>query len=350
MIVPDFGAGAEDKEMVALKKAIETAGGYAVKVVDLPAVVRVEHVGEELTDTKVIELSARKLEQLATCDDLIWDGTNSVELRNSSSRDEEKFYLCREGDELFVVDENDIDFYLEEYGYPLEDEVEDEVIDYDRGAPNIIVAFGKSAMLTGGLGRKDLLFINPEYESEWPWKKQYYADQELSGQYHCDKYAFEHDLMESVIWVGVGCPRPWRYSRRYGLITDADYIGEFWDRYPCMAEVARMLDGDIGGLAKFICEFADDKLTFPLEEVYEAIRNLPGRGISNLNIICDFIEPVKLDGFTVHGLRFGAPMSNGQSCNKLKVAECDHTLPLERIQTRRELNLLRDAIIHAGLR
>ena len=49
MIVPDFGVGAGDETMVALKKAIENRGDYAVKVVDLQAVVRDEHAGEELT-------------------------------------------------------------------------------------------------------------------------------------------------------------------------------------------------------------------------------------------------------------------------------------------------------------
>lgn len=344
MIVPDFGGSAEDEAMVALKKAIEGAGSYAVKVVDLPAIVRAEHDGEELTDAEVIELSARKLEQLASCDELVWDGTNTLELRNSSTIEGEKYYLCREGDELFVVDENDIDFYLEEYDYHLEEEVND----YDWGAPDVVVVFGKSAMLAGGLGKKNVLFINPEYDSEWPWRKQYYADQKLAEQYHCDKYEYEHGFMNTVIWMGSERTRPWRYSRRYGLITSADYIGEFWDRYPNMAEVDRDLDGDTDALAKFICDFADDKLTFPLEEVYEAIKNLPGRDLSNLDVICDFIEPVKLDGITVLGLRFGAPISNGQSSNKLKVAEYDYTLPLENVNTRRELNALRDAIVHAG--
>ena len=78
MIVPDFGVGAEDKAMVALKKAIVTSGDYAVKIVDLPAVVRDEHAGEELTESKVIELAARKLEQLSTCSGLKWDDSDDV--------------------------------------------------------------------------------------------------------------------------------------------------------------------------------------------------------------------------------------------------------------------------------
>lgn len=295
IIVPDFGVSADDKAMVALREAIENRGDYVVKIVDLPAVVREEHAGEELTESKVIELAARKLEQLSACSGLKWDGS-----------------------------------------------------DYEWGAPTAIIVFGKSAMLAGGLGQKNILFINPEYDSEWPWKKLYYADQKLAGQYHRDKHEYERQFMETVLWEGTECTRPWCYSRRYGLIANKDYIGEFWNRYPCMAEVNRDLDGNTEGLAKFICGFADDELTFPLEEVYEAIKNLPGRDIPSLNKMCDFIEPVKFSNITVLGIRFGTPMANGQSCFKLKVAGLDYSIPLESIHVRNDLNALRDAIILAG--
>ena len=359
MIVPDFGWYADDKAMVALKKAIETAGSYAVKVVDLQTIVSAEHDGEDLTDAKLIELAARKLEQLSTCSGLKWDGTDEV--RDHWADGETrivKLSLCRgispkqdepalrdEDNTLSLNDEEDFDIDL--LLNDLSERINDECTDYEWGAPDAIVVFGKSAMLAGGIKHKDVLFINPVYDSDWPWKKQYYADRDLSSQYFADKHDYEDGFMETVLSCGVEHTRRWKYFRRYGLITSADYIGKFWERYPRMAEVDRDLDGDTVGLAKFICDFADNKLTFPLDEVYEAIRNLPDRDISNLNKICDFIEPVKLGDLTVLGLRFGVPMSNGQSCNKLKVAECDYTLPLERLHTRRELNVLRDAIVRA---
>lgn len=62
-----------------------------------------------------------------------------------------------------------------------------------------------------------------------------------------------------------------------------------------MAKVNRELDGDTEGLAKLICDFADDMLTYPLEEVYEAIKKLPDSGIYRHKEICDFIEPVRLN-------------------------------------------------------
>ena len=359
MIVTDFGISAEDKAMVALRKAVDKRGDYAVKVVDLPAVVRAEHKDEELTESKVIELAARKLEQLSTGSGLKWDGsddvydhqaetkTRAIKLSLSGNSIMSKPQNIEEINVSDVEDDNcDINSLLND----LSERINEECADYEWGTPDIVVVFGKSAMLVGGLGRKDILFINPEYDSAWPWKKQYYADQKLAGKYHSDKHDYERGFMETVLWEGTERTCPWRYSRRYGLITDKDYIGEFRERYPRLSEINRDLEGDSAGLAKFICEFADDKLTFPLEEVYEAIKTLPGRNISNLNEICEFIEPVKLNDLTVLGLRFGVPMSNGQSCYKLRVAELDYTLPLERIQTRNGLNMLRDAIIMAGER
>lgn len=342
LMVPDFCVSATDEAMLTLKKSIERAGRYSVKVVDLPAIVSTEHGDEELTDAKLIELSARKLEQLAWCDELVWDGTNTIKqrkrrvihLRFSDGKlskfpeqevtpEQQLESLPEDTDEAFDIDRTNV---RENKDETIDPDIIDEFYSrafsndedsYNWGVPHIVAVFGKSAMLAGGLGQKDVLFINPKYDSDWPWKKQYYADKKLTEEYHCDKYEYERGFMETVLWEGTELTRPWRYSCRYGLITSADHISEFWDRYPRMAEVNIKFENDTEAQAKFICDFADNKLTFPLEEVYEAIRNLPGRDISNLNKICDFIEPVKLNDITVTGIRFGAPMSNGQSCYKL---------------------------------
>lgn len=361
MIVPDSGGSADSEAMVALKTAIEAQGEYAVKVIDLSALVRGEHEGEELTDSKIIELSARKLEQLSECKGLVWDGSNDAtvpevktikltlknrrsfthildpEIEQETASPESK----PDTDSLLIDDEPiDIDDILSR--------INDECSDWEQGAPDTIVVFGKSAMLAGGIGRCDVLFVNPEYVWEWPWKKQYYVDQKQARLYWEKKCDYEKDPMETVLWCGTERSGRHNYSRRYGIVTNADYIGDFWDRYPQMSEVARELDGDAQALAKFICEFADDKMTNPLEEVYEALKNLQWKGPSSMNEKCRFAEPVKLSNFTVLGICFGAPMANGQSCNKLKIAERDWHLPLESVQTRRELNLLRDAIVQSA--
>ena len=264
MIVPDFGGSAESEAMAALKKAIEAKGEFDVKVVDLASVVLSEHPGEELAESKVIELAARKLEQLSTCRGLKWDGTDDV---RDHWADEEtrtaKLSLCRglspEQDEPAVRDEDDTislndeeDFDIDDIDSLLNDlseRINEEYSDYECGSPDAIVVFGKSEMLTGGIKRKAVLFINPVYDSEWPWKKQYYRDRDLASQYFADKHDYEDGFMETVISCGAERTHRWKYSRRYGLITDADYIGEFWDRYPRMAEVNRDLEGDTAGLA-----------------------------------------------------------------------------------------------------
>ena len=360
MIVPDFGVSADDKAMVTLREAIENRGDYVVKIVDLPAVVRDEHAGEELTESKVIELAARKLEQLSTGSGLKWDGSDDVYDHQAETKTRAiKLSLSGNSimskpqnvEEITVSDIKEEDYDIDSLLNDFSDRINEECTDYEWGTPTAVIVFGKSAMLAGGLGQKDILFINPAYDSEWPWKKLYYADQKLAGQYHGDKHEYERMFMETVLLEGTERTHPWCYSRRYGVITGADYSGEFWDRYPRMAEMNRDLDGNTEGLAKFICEFADDELTFPLEEVYEAIKNLPGRDrrdINSLNTICDFIEPVKFSNITILGIRFGTPMANGQSCYKLKVAELNYTLPLESIHVRSNLNALRDAIVRAG--
>lgn len=252
MIVPDFGVGAGDEAMVALKRAIENRGEYAVKVVDLPAVVRDEHAGEGLTESKMIELAARKLEQLSTCSGLKWDGSDDVhdhwaetETRTIklSLRGNSIMSKPQNLEELTVSDVEDENFDINSLLNDLSERINDECTDYEWGAPTAVIVFGKSAMLAGGLGQKDILFINPVYDSEWPWKKQYYADSKLAEQYHCDKYDYEHRFMETVLWMGTERTDPWVYSHRYGMVTDKDYIGDFWDRYPRMAEVNRDLEG-----------------------------------------------------------------------------------------------------------
>lgn len=323
LILPDFGVSAEDKAMVALKDAIEADDRYTAKIIDLPAIVSDEHKGEELKDSKLIELCARKLESLATDHEQTWD------LKTP-------YY---DFDLSLEVEDLDDDLSDE-----LKTSIEDEAITYELGTPTAIVIFGKSAMLAGGV-KCDLLFIDPEYDSEWPWKKQYYADEKLTQQYFDDKYNYENDQMATVLWCGTETSGSRRFRQRYGIFTDYNHTSTFTQRYPNLYEKIPEFKTDTQALAKFIREFADRKMTYPLEEVYDAIKKLPGRSLKNINDICDFVEPLTLDNFTVLGLRFGFPMAKGQSSNKLKVAERDYVLPLEGIKTRRELNALRDAIL-----
>lgn len=297
MIVPDFGVSAEDEAMVALKDAIETDWRYEAKVVDLPTIVRAEHKGEKLSEAKVIELSAAKLVELSECEKLL-----------------------------------------------------------KAGSPSTIVVFGKSAMLTGDLDPlKRLLFINPKYDREVPWTKQYYIDKRTK-QRPVPEFIneYEHYRMPTVDSTGREYSNERRYTNRfYGIVTsDQAEFNTFWDKYPRMVEFAPELDGNTPDLATFIREFADKKVSYPLLEVYDAIKCLPGRYKSNKKEICTFSEPVKLNNMTVYGIVAGVPYANGQSIYKLKLAENEKSCmtPLEAIETRNELNILRDAIMRESER
>lgn len=277
MLVHDFGEDAGGDTLAMLKAAIESNGDYTVNVVDLRAVVSAEHPDEELTEARMIELGARRLE---------------------------------------------------------------------TEHPDTVVVFGKSAMLAGGLGERNVLFINAEYDWEWPWKKQYYADERLAYQYHRDMDDYDRDQMTTVTWSGTEIKRTKRNARRYGVFTRPAGYSEFWDRYPRMAEMAEQLEGDTKGLADFICRFTDGDITIPLEEVYSALSRFPRGNEPDYKWICRFSEPVKIGGSTILGIQFGSPMANGQSCYKLKVEGIKYPIPLERFDTRREYNLLRDAILN----
>jgi hypothetical protein len=213
LLVADFGEDSGMDAIVNLKAAIESRGAYSVNIVDFPAMAIAGHQGEELSEARVIELCARKLEQLSSTDELVWDEPDH---------------------------------------YPDEKQ-------HDR--PDTVVVFGKSAMLAGGLEGTDVLFVNPQYDSEWPWKKQYYADRRVAGQYHKNKYEYERNRMTTVTWSGKEAKIGSGYSKRYGVFTRDTGFYEFWDRYPQMAEMDEKLEGDTDGLADFICRFADGDIT-----------------------------------------------------------------------------------------
>ncbi len=363
LIVPDFGVSADDETMVALKSAIEAQGKYSVKVADLPALVRGENKGDELTESRLLELSALKLEQIAECGRLKWDGSNDLTIpkvkRKKLKRNRDLWFPLNRKPTITPsetkpdpvtpvivdkqsVDENQFDEdELEEY-IPFADD--QSCLDYEEDRPHTIILFGESAMFAGKITGCKMLFVNPEYSWQIPWKKKYYALRKLAEQNWEKKYEYVSDPMEILGYEGDSKSDRHKYLGRYSIITNDELIGEFWNQFPWKVEVDRELDGDTLGLARFICDFAKDKITNPLAEVYEAIMNLRWNAFANLNENCYFAEPVKLSNFSVLGILFDVPKFDGQSGHKLLIAGQEDPLPLESIHTRRDLNLLRDAI------
>ena len=298
LIVPDFGETADNENMTTLKETIEATGDYSVNVLDLQAIVRSEHLNEELTEALIIELSARKLELLCSSDELLWN-------------EHKDFYTGKRHDH-----------------------------------PDTVVVFGKSAMLAGDIQQCNVLFINPDYNSEWPWKKQYHADRRLADLYLQNMHEYESNLMTTVTWAGT--ERTWRngFPQRYALCNHDSSLHAFWENYPRMAEMSEGIYDSTKALSDFICQFASGEITNPLAEVYKALTRFPRRREANFDWICRFSKPLEIAGLTVLGIQIGVPMANGQSGFKLKVKERDYHLPLEMLNTRRELNALCDAILY----
>lgn len=214
---------------------------------------------------------------------------------------------------------------------------------------SLLVVFGKSAMLTDASAPIPILYINPEYDSEWPWKHLYYAYRKQTL-----------DLEYTDV------------TKRYGVFTTKEALrhgaSEFSDRYA--RSVVYEPETGLGPdkLAQLIYRVAEGFFSFPLDEIYEEIRRFP-RETSRTDdmcnssgpvkietpikfseyYICRFLKPVQLEDFTVLGITPGVPMVNGQSGLKLKVAELDYNLPLERYIDRKSLNALRDAIVKSRM-
>ena len=296
LIVPDYGKPVNDPFMLALKEAIESNIRFKVKIIDLKQMVLDEYSGAEIKDSSVIGQSAGRLGMLVSDESIEW-GDRSVTLS----------------------------------------------IEY--GAPDVLVVFGKSAMLTGNVKDKLILFIDPIYESEWPWKKQYYADCNPASEYlggFINEIQREEDTQ--VLWMGAEVRRRPRPTSRFCIFTDIDASNytEFRRRYHNLAMIDEDLNGNPDKLAKAICDFTLGKMEFPLFEIYQIIRDMP-KNCDNSEI-CRFDEPVKLSHATVIGLKYGIPMGIGQSGIKLVETHGSCSLPLEGILHRRGLTAIREAL------
>lgn len=350
LIVPDFGTDADDGAMLALKEAVEAAGDAMVMVSDLRKLVLDEHPGEELREADVIELAARKIESLAVDDQLSWGP-----------------YVddCPPDPIHELYSDEDLEFSMDDFKDEVEsNETVPRTISHDlgngrsltihvshwhdgvTGTPHSIVVFGRSAMLADGIGKTNVLFVNPEYDSEWPWKKQYYAGRDAASDF------FSHYVAElnepddvQVLWTGTEVRRRPKHPMRYGIFSGDNNSGVFHDRYVNLEMTDRELDGNTEKLAVTICEFTEGKMGFPLIEIYDMVREATWE--CGYPEICSFDKPVDLGGVTATGLVRGVPMANGQSGIRLRVDERSYGLPLEAFSERKHITALRDAVADA---
>lgn len=337
LLVPDYGNAASVDFAEELKNNIEATGEYLAKIAEFPKIVEGDN---EEKDSRLIELSARRLKYLSKCRGLMWgEGTDANSIRPVKivrlKLDHSKFVPVKAEDKN---ENDDADTFAPSpcdlASLPVTDWVD---------APDLVVVIGKSAMLTGNLDSKDVLFINPQYDSEWPWKKQYYADRDLAGEYMTEKYDYERVPYSTLHWSGSESKGYPRYHRRFGIATRGHSIHNFLERYPREGVVDDSLT-DAQSVAKLICDFAHDKVSNPLVDIDRAMVRFPEQPNRYGDDICSFDEPVKLINYTILGLRRGIPMANGQSGLHLRVAESDYSIPLENCHTRSELAAICAAI------
>lgn len=349
LIVSDFGTGADNGYMTALKEAIETTDKARVIVADLRKMVIDEHPGEELREAEVIELATRKLESLAadrnlSCGAYVDDGP------------------CAPLHEFVLADEDEE--YAEETSLP---KAADYIVlpriirrhlgncrtltihvsrgvDEVTGAPHAIVAFGRSAMLVDGISKGNVLMVNPEYDNDWPWKKQFYAGRKASWEYSYEDNPFQEDIKTAYSFGSVGRGR-YRQPERYAVFTSEEKAStdhDLSDRYQRLWMIDNSLDSNTDKLARLICGFAAGEMDIPLLEIDRIVNDIAW--MRKWNCICNFTESVKIRDLTATGLTQGVQMANGQSGIRVAVKELDYTLPIEGFRCYDDIAALRDAV------
>lgn len=355
LIVPDFGRSADEGMIPALKEAIEARNEAKVIVADLREMVLDEHPGEDLREADVIELAARKLESLASDHDLNWGPfvddspgdpvhefglENEIESRHDAGHDEtvKALEVPRTAIRKFGN------------GRTLTIHVS-RTSDDITGAPHTIVMFGRSAMLADGVGETDVLFLNPKYDSEWPWKKQYYAGRKAAGQYF-DAKLLPHERIETAYSFGtVGYGR-FPQPSRYGIFTTEEAYSEDWDfneRYQRLSMVNPAINDNAEAMATLICSFDNRDLDIPLLDIDRLTVDCPRQQLMRNPEYCRFAEPVYVAGIsaTAFGFEFRVPMGRGLSGLRIKVEGSDETVPIEAFTHYSNLAALRDAIAKA---
>lgn len=352
LIVPDFGIGADDGQMQSLKEAIEARGEAKVIVADLRQMVLDEHPEEEMQETKVIELAARKLESLAADRSLNWspavyDDFEDPLLEFGLANDIESI---KDAPKEVPANDAPVPRTVRRTlpnGRSLTIHVSRTSNDV-TGVPHSIVVFGRSAMFADGVGKTDVLFINPVYDSEWPWKKQYYAGRKAAEEYN-DATLHFHERIETAYSFGtVGYGR-FPQPSRYGIFTSDEAYRDDWDfkeRYQRLSMVNPAIHDNIDAMAALICSFDAREMDIPLLDIDRLTVDSPRQQLMRHPEYCRFAEPVHVAGISAiaYGFEFRTPMGNGNSGLMVTIEGRDQTIPIEAFTHYDNLAALRDAI------
>lgn len=325
LIVPDFCKGADDCGLIVLKEAIETKSGAKVIVADLKKIVYDEHPGEEMKDADVIELAARKLESLANECNL--SRREGVEENHEATRRTVRHDLGNGRTFTIHVSSSNRE---------------------EIGPAHTIVVFGKSAMFADSVGKTDVLFINPEYDSAWPWKKQYYSGRKAAENYYYDNLLPRERIETAYSFGTVGYGR-FPQPSRYAIFTTNEAYSDDWDfkeRYPRLSMVNPAIHDNAEAIATQICSFDAREMDIPLLDIDRQTVNLPRQQLHQQPELFRFEQPVHVGGITAiaFGFEFRVPMGNGVSGLRVLTEGNESTVPIERFRLYSDLAALRDAM------
>lgn len=372
LIVPDFDGRVDTEAMLAIYKK---AGG-AVKIIDLRQIVVDEHPGETLTEPQIIDLCARKLEQLASDKTIYWENyhadcepfdlsgydlTDKVDTYHDVVTPEEvekkNLLIMEEMKSIRHIlpktreDPVEKTFVVKTSGgmrqFRIKITREDREI-HNTGSPDVLVIFGKSAMLAGGIEGTPILFINPEYDEESPWTSHYYIDRKGAQKFYAsfrEKAELDNTQSQLALALEDYGASGWEQPKRIGLFTDADTtdIKEFDLRYPHLA----MSDPDLrdtSALAKAVCDFCREKIETPRFDI-DRLLLIPEHKNKREALIVKLPHPLDLrDGRKLLAVELEACSQYRMPGKVVHVEGRSFPQSLDSIRDRRDLAALRDAM------
>lgn len=337
VIVPDFGESAKSASMLALRDALDAIIPRCTSFLptvglsdpmDLAISETLKHSSEDSIEFKVRFISLPEVvtdsyEEVVAdqCKEAVADQCEDEE---SKSREDKLIELSA-------------------------DRVRAE-LKHVMGTSSVLVMFGKSAMLVKDIpSHRKVLYINPKFSAEEPWRQQYIANKKSLDEYY-DKYSSEklHTYRQIPCIIGKGTEVFTRRKKQMylGIITNSNNAGEFGRRYPDWVMVDKTLEGNAERLAKTIYDFAKEELRFPRTEIDDNVYHFPWKWYSDITgrDLCSFSTPLLLSEYPVYGFTVNEILSDGPTGLKLRVGEDNVEIPSENIVNRHDLEQLSDAI------
>lgn len=314
--MPDFGNTEAAERLLPLKEAIQEHSSFDAKIIDLQQMTIDENPDKKLKEVQILDLAARRLEALAADKTIVWEKSNlSIPYTDHelSSYDMDEEFDRKSLEEPFNPehpDDPDSDNGFQPGENLSVDAAAEKIIRSSRltirvsrtpeeyfrqHAPHAIVVFGKSVMLSGGIRNIPVLFVDPEYDKEWPWKKRYYVDRKETDSFY---HSFIEKIRPPFIPEVRSCGHEVEYRRqqpqRFCLLTEGNDEDEFSERYPCLTMSDPELQ-DPRQLAKAIQEFTIKELEMPMLDIHELLK-VPARGNKSKPLVFNFPHPVKIEG------------------------------------------------------